>query len=203
MTRVQLEAQHQRVKSLQVYADLARLRFDNGYSSYIEVLDAERSLFDVELSYVQSQFLLFQALINLYKAMGGGWVTEAELLATQAGESAAATPRPCADELERFCKNVQPGLGLMIICLNDHRDELSPICQEKVGKSIAKLEKAKQDCTGDIAAYCAGVKPGGGRLLECLKKQTDKLSPACKAQALRYDAHPDAPPAAARQGGIP
>jgi outer membrane protein, multidrug efflux system len=61
------------VETLQVYADLARLRFDNGYSSYIEVLDAERSLFDVELFYVQSQAVLFQALINLYKAMGGGW----------------------------------------------------------------------------------------------------------------------------------
>ena len=92
-TRVQLEAQHQRVEALRIYADLARLRFDNGYSSYIEVLDAERSLFDVELSYVQNQGTLFQALINLYKAMGGGWVTEAELLAAQTGEAAAATPR--------------------------------------------------------------------------------------------------------------
>jgi multidrug efflux system outer membrane protein len=78
LTRKQLEALNQRVLSLRTYADLARLRFDNGYSSYIEVLDAERSLFDVELSYVQTQGTLFQALINLYKAMGGGWVTEAE-----------------------------------------------------------------------------------------------------------------------------
>ncbi len=78
LTRKQLEAQKQRVAALRTYADLARLRFDNGYSSYIEVLDAERSLFDVELAYVQTQGTLFQALINLYKAMGGGWVTEAE-----------------------------------------------------------------------------------------------------------------------------
>ena len=78
LTRKQLDALNQRVSSLRTYADLARLRFDNGYSSYIEVLDAERSLFDVELSYVQTQGTLFQALINLYKAMGGGWITEAE-----------------------------------------------------------------------------------------------------------------------------
>ena len=78
LTRRQLEAQKQRVVALRTYADLARLRFDNGYSSYIEVLDAERSLFEVELAYVQTQGTLFQALINLYKAMGGGWVTEAE-----------------------------------------------------------------------------------------------------------------------------
>jgi outer membrane protein, multidrug efflux system len=80
LTRRQLEAQRQRVLALRTYADLARIRFDNGYSSYIEVLDAERSLFDVELSYVQTQGSLFQALINLYKAMGGGWVTEADNL---------------------------------------------------------------------------------------------------------------------------
>ena len=78
LTRKQLEAQRQRVRALRTYADLARIRFDNGYSSYIEVLDAERSLFDVELAYVQTQGALFQALINLYKAMGGGWVTEAD-----------------------------------------------------------------------------------------------------------------------------
>ncbi|MFH0996833.1 MAG: efflux transporter outer membrane subunit [Pseudomonadota bacterium] len=80
LTRKQLAAQNQRVQALRTYADLARIRFDNGYSSYIEVLDAERSLFDVELAYVQTQGSLFQALINLYKAMGGGWVTEAESL---------------------------------------------------------------------------------------------------------------------------
>ena len=80
LTRKQLEAQKQRVSALRIYADLARIRFDNGYSSYIEVLDAERSLFDVELAYIQTQGSLFQALINLYKAMGGGWVTEAENL---------------------------------------------------------------------------------------------------------------------------
>jgi multidrug efflux system outer membrane protein len=78
LTRKQLESQYQRVLALRTYADLARLRFDNGYSSYIEVLDAERSLFDVELTYVQTQGTLFQALINLYKAMGGGWITEAD-----------------------------------------------------------------------------------------------------------------------------
>ena len=42
------------------------------------MLDAERSLFNAQLSYVQNQGVLFQAVIDLYKAMGGGWVLEAE-----------------------------------------------------------------------------------------------------------------------------
>jgi hypothetical protein len=202
-TRVQLAAQYKRVEALRIYADLARLRFDNGYSSYIEVLDAERSLFDVELSYVQNQAVLFQALINLYKAMGGGWTSEAELLAAQAATPATETPRPCADEFERFCKDVPPGLGKMIICLAEHRTELSPACRDKVDKAVTKLEKAKQDCASDIATFCPAVTPGRGRLIDCLKKQPDKLTPACRAHVLRLDALPAGQPTAVRQGGAP
>ena len=68
------------MQALEKYVELAQLRFDNGYTSYLEVLDAQRSLFSVQLSYTQNQGVLFQAMINLYKAMGGGWVTEADRL---------------------------------------------------------------------------------------------------------------------------
>jgi multidrug efflux system outer membrane protein len=74
------------VDALRNYARLARLRYDNGYTSYLEVLDAERTLFSVELSYTQTQGSLSQALINLYKAMGGGWITEAQKLSLGAPE---------------------------------------------------------------------------------------------------------------------
>jgi outer membrane protein, multidrug efflux system len=79
-TREQLEAQKRQVESLKEYARIARLRYDNGYTSYIEVLDAERSLFSAELTYAQTQGILFGALVNLYKSMGGGWVVEADKL---------------------------------------------------------------------------------------------------------------------------
>jgi hypothetical protein len=72
-TRVQLQAQKRQVAALQEYAGTARLRYENGYTSYIEVLDAERSLFNVQLQYTQTQQTQLQAMINLYKAMGGGW----------------------------------------------------------------------------------------------------------------------------------
>ena len=82
-TREEQDAQGRRVDALESYARLARLRFDNGYSSYIEVLDAQRSLFSAQLNYVQSQNGVFVGLINTYKAMGGGWVTEAEATANE------------------------------------------------------------------------------------------------------------------------
>ncbi len=81
-TRVQLDAQAKQVEALATYARLARLRYENGYTSYIEVLDAERSLFNGQLTYTQTQDLLHRALVNLYKASGGGWIVEADKRAT-------------------------------------------------------------------------------------------------------------------------
>ena len=83
-TRGQLDAQKRQVDSLREYARIARLRYENGYTSYIEVLDAERSLFNAELQYTQTQGILFQALVNIYKAVGGGWVVEADKLTAAA-----------------------------------------------------------------------------------------------------------------------
>jgi len=76
--REKLQAQERRIKALSDYASLARLRYENGYASYIEVLDAERSLFDSELSAVRTQSEVIVGLINTYKSMGGGWIAMAE-----------------------------------------------------------------------------------------------------------------------------
>lgn len=86
-TREQLDALVQQVGSLRQYANLAWLRYENGYTSYLEVLDAESRLYNAELAYTQTQGILFQALVNLYKAMGGGWVTEADRMTTETTDS--------------------------------------------------------------------------------------------------------------------
>ncbi|WP_043648547.1 efflux transporter outer membrane subunit [Chitinilyticum litopenaei] len=52
---------------------LASLRYNNGYSSYLEVLDSERSLFQGQLSLSDAQRQKRLALVALYKALGGGW----------------------------------------------------------------------------------------------------------------------------------
>jgi len=87
LTRRQLEAQAMAVTSLRQYARVARVRYDNGYTSYIEVLDAERSLFEAELEYAQTQGVLFASLVNLYKAMGGGWVVLADQMTSGQAQS--------------------------------------------------------------------------------------------------------------------
>jgi len=87
-----LEALARQLKALRNYVRLARYRYDEGYTSYLEVLDAERTLFNVQLSYTQNQGVLYQAMINLYKAMGGGWVTEADKLTAGAGSPPPKEP---------------------------------------------------------------------------------------------------------------
>lgn len=86
-TRKQLDAQKNQVDSLRQYAGIARLRYDNGYADYLAVLDAERSLFNAELAYTQTQGNLHLALINMYKALGGGWVQKADQLTEGSGSS--------------------------------------------------------------------------------------------------------------------
>ena len=44
-----------------------------------------------------------------------------------------------------------------------------------------ELTAAQRDaCMGDYEKYCKGVTPGGGRIIACLAKESDKLTPACK-----------------------
>ncbi len=66
-------------EALRKAAFFARERYTNGYTSYIEVLDAERSLFDAELALAQARETLLDAMANLYIAFGGGWVGMEEL----------------------------------------------------------------------------------------------------------------------------
>jgi outer membrane protein, multidrug efflux system len=86
-TREQLQAQAREVEANRNYTETARLRYDNGYTSYLEVTFAEQNLFSAELGFTQTQGVLFQALVNLYKAMGGGWVTEADKRTVEAAAS--------------------------------------------------------------------------------------------------------------------
>jgi cysteine rich repeat protein len=44
-----------------------------------------------------------------------------------------------------------------------------------------QLTAAQRDaCMGDYQKYCKSVTPGGGRIIACLSKESDKLTPACR-----------------------
>ena len=69
----QIQAQKRLVRANSEYVRLARLQYNGGYVPYSTVLQAEQQLFPSELNYAQYRATLFISLVNLYKAMGGGW----------------------------------------------------------------------------------------------------------------------------------
>ncbi len=52
---------------------LAQVRYEGGVTSYLEVLDADTRLFAAELGLAQSQLNELSALVEIYRALGGGW----------------------------------------------------------------------------------------------------------------------------------
>jgi outer membrane protein, multidrug efflux system len=76
----QLAAQVKLVAALKQYTELARMQYDGGYTSYSTVLQAEQALFPAELNLASIRAQVFGSSVNLYKAMGGGWVAQADRL---------------------------------------------------------------------------------------------------------------------------
>lgn len=68
----QVEAQQENVATLQRIADLARDRYAEGVVNYLQVLDAERNLFDAEQAFIEVKRAQVQNLVSLYIALGGG-----------------------------------------------------------------------------------------------------------------------------------
>ena len=74
----QVSAQERQVKALQTALRLANLRYTGGIANYLDVLIAQRNLFDAELSLASTRRLHLVSVVQLYKALGGGWLPEAK-----------------------------------------------------------------------------------------------------------------------------
>jgi outer membrane protein, multidrug efflux system len=71
--RVRHRSLEDAVKSSQESLRLANQLYANGLANFINVLDAERSLYQTQDQLVQSELVISSDLIALYKALGGGW----------------------------------------------------------------------------------------------------------------------------------
>jgi outer membrane protein, multidrug efflux system len=75
-SRASAQAQRQRIAALERVLELARMRLRGGIATQLEVLDAERSLLNAQQALVLSEQNQRTALVDLYKALGGGWSPE-------------------------------------------------------------------------------------------------------------------------------
>jgi multidrug efflux system outer membrane protein len=65
--------QEDTVKDLQESVRLSEMRYKGGTTTYLEVLDGQRSLFSAELTLAEARGTEYQSLVQLYRALGGGW----------------------------------------------------------------------------------------------------------------------------------
>ena len=93
----------------------------------------------------------------------------------------------CKQELTTYCKDVTPGEGRIIACLYAFQDKLTPQCEYALYDSVSQLDRmltnlsyAVGECRDDLKKNCADVKPGEGRLLDCLNRNEAKISDRCK-----------------------
>jgi multidrug efflux system outer membrane protein len=78
------------VRTYEDYMQFSRKSYDAGFSSYLTVLDAQQKSFVTEIRFTQTQRNAYGAIVDIYKAMGGGWVTEAANQITEPAQKAAS-----------------------------------------------------------------------------------------------------------------
>lgn len=104
-------------------------------------------------------------------------------MSTAAGRVVAAQGQgPCVDDVQKFCKDVQPGAGRIARCLTEHEADLSHACKRQMAEVKKRVHEFREACEDDVLSLCAGVKPGGGRIIKCLKEHESELSPECKTK---------------------
>lgn len=74
--RDQRNAQTEQVEALRSALQLANLQYTGGITNYLDVLIAKRNLFDAELALAETHRLYLVSIVQLYKALGGGWSLE-------------------------------------------------------------------------------------------------------------------------------
>ena len=72
--REQAAAQERQVNALRSALHLADLRYRGGLANYLDVLIAQRNLFEAELALTATRRLYLVSIVQLYKALGGGWL---------------------------------------------------------------------------------------------------------------------------------
>jgi len=101
----------------------------------------------------------------------------------------AADQNPCSADIANFCKDVKPGRGAIMKCLEQHENQLSDACRAyeatmektRVESREAKMHqmRIRQACKDDMAKFCKDAGPAQGGSIKCLKEHENELSTPC------------------------
>ena len=92
----------------------------------------------------------------------------------------------CASDIKKYCRDVTPGEGRMIYCLQAHENKINPKCAFELGETAGSVQ-ATQDllkdgvlaCKAEIAGVCGKIQPGQGRVAACLIANKATASKDC------------------------
>lgn len=115
-----------------------------------------------------------------YRLIVGGILFSGLLLYFGQGMANEAA-RVCAQDYKKFCAGIQPGDGRIGRCLMENKNDISQQCRYVLEQATRKLlGEFVQACQTDVQKYCEGVKPGDGRILNCLRGEKENISEPCR-----------------------
>jgi hypothetical protein len=91
----------------------------------------------------------------------------------------------CAEDITKFCNDVNPGGGRIAKCLKEHENDLSGMCKDEIAGVQKRFRETAEVCHDDVLKFCKDVEPGAGRIAKCLREHQNELSPECQEKWLK------------------
>jgi len=98
----------------------------------------------------------------------------------------SAEIKGCDNDAKKYCPGLAPGSQKAFLCLVAYEDNLSASCKlgiEEAAMAVrmgaAAIDYSVSACEADADKYCLDVKPGEGRLINCIKQHQSSVSNAC------------------------
>ncbi len=111
----------------------------------------------------------------------GGVVAALFSLFSRADAAQQSQKGACKADVQKLCKDVQPGEGKILECLKTHQAEVSAPCASHIKQVQGAMKQVSQACEPDVEKYCFDAPIGKGGIASCLKKHSNDLSADCKA----------------------
>lgn len=115
-------------------------------------------------------------LVSLYLLFAASFVVASGSASAEEGEKGKSGP--CRGDVEKFCKDVEPGKGAILKCLKDKEAELSEECRSHHKKMKGMRKEVREACEEDAKKFC-GEKKGKERK-SCMKENREKFSEQCR-----------------------
>lgn len=131
-------------------------------------------------------------------AFGTGANAQSDMAKKVEARLEAATKKirdACIADVQKFCGQVTPGEGRLVMCMMAHEDKVSDKCDvaiyeasRNLERAVSRIEETADACWPDIEKNCVNTPPGGGRVAQCLMSKKASLTKDCAAALDKFPA---------------